>query len=300
MPDRDQQAACEGPRAGLTPSAGSCQPVERMPAGPDDRRAAEAHSHPVDTATVIANAMTDYLLASGTNKAPATRAPAHMAAWLDARGYRLVRPPAPRPAEQDDQNEFTRIASSIDWRSAGITSEAKSEIVRQVIDAVTAAATASTDKRQSAPLGARHASPFRPTIVRSTTAGTERAAEAEEPEAPSASSARNHLNAHGANAQPCSIELYGSRRESVSLRSVPATSPETAQAETPLRASVELPEPIRPAGYAERDPYKVTWAGGVHLLGARILVIPCRTVNSPEEARAHAAAVLAAAARMHR
>jgi hypothetical protein len=255
----------------------------------------------VDTATVIANAMTDYLLASGTNKAPAKRAPAHMAAWLDARGYRLVRPPAPHPAEQDDRNEFTRIASSIDWRSAGITSEAKSEIVRQIIDAVTAAATVSTDKRQSTPRGARHPSSFRPTIVRSTTAGTERAAEVEEPaEAPSASSAYTQVNAHGANAQPCSIELYGSRRESVSLHSVPATSPGPAQAETPLRASVELPEPIRPAGYAERDPYKVTWAGGVHLLGARILVIPCRTVNSPEDARAHAAAVLAAAARMRR
>lgn len=247
---------------------------------------------------MIANAMTDYLLASGTNKAPATRAPAHMAAWLDARGYRLVRPPAPHPAEQDDRNEFTRIASEIDWHSADITSEAKSEIVRQIIDAVTTAATVTTDKRQSAPLGARHPSPFRPTIVRSTTAGTERAAEMAEPaESPSG---YTQVNAHSANAQPCSIELYGSRRESVPLRSVPATSPGPAQAETPLRASVELPEPIRPAGYAERDPYKVTWAGGVHLLGARILVIPCRTVNSPEDARAHAAAVLAAAARMQR
>ena len=250
---------------------------------------------------MIANAMTDYLLASGTNKAPATRAPAHMAAWLEARGYRLVRPPAPSPAEQGARDEFARIASSIDWHSAGITSEAKSEIVRQIIDVVTAAATVSTDKRQAAPLGARHPSRFRPTIVRSTTAGTERAGEVEEPgEAPSASSAYTQLNAHGANTQPCSIELYGSRRESASLRSVPATSPGPSQAETPLRASVELPEPIRPAGYAERDPYKVTWAGGVHLLGARILVIPCRTVHNPEDARAHAAAVLAAAARMRR
>ncbi|MFD1523635.1 hypothetical protein [Pseudonocardia yunnanensis] len=249
----------------------------------------------MDTATVIANAMTDYLLASGTNKAPATRAPVHMAAWLDARGYRLVRPSAPHPAEQEDQNEFTRIASSIDWHSADITSEAKSEIVRQIVDAVTTAATVSTDKRQSAPLGARHPSRFRPTIVRSTTAGSEPAAEVAEP--PESPSGYTQVNAHSTNAQPCSIELYGSRRESTPLRSVPATP---AQAETPLRASVELPEPIRPAGYAERDPYKVTWAGGVHLLGARILVIPCRTVNSPEDARAHAAAVLAAAARMRR
>jgi hypothetical protein len=296
MADAAQHGACEGPRAGLTPSAGSCQPVERMPAGPDDTRAGEAHSHPVDTATVIANAMTDYLLASGASKAPATRAPAHMAAWLDARGYRLVRPPAPHPADQGGPSELTRIASSIDWHSADLTSEAKSEIVREIIDAVTTAATVSTDKRQSTPLGARHPSPFRPTIVRSTTAGTERGAE-EPAESPSG---YPQVNARSVNAQPCSIELYGSRRESVPLRSVPATSSGPVQAETPLRASVELPEPIRPAGYAERDPYKVTWAGGVHLLGARILVIPCRTVNSPDDARAHAAAVLAAAARMRR
>jgi hypothetical protein len=68
--------------------------------------------------------------------------------------------------------------------------------------------------------------------------------------------------------------------------------------EKPQRASVELPDPIKPAGHAEREPYKMTWTGGVHLLGARILVIPCRTLDDPDEARAHAAAVLAAAERM--
>lgn len=66
----------------------------------------------------------------------------------------------------------------------------------------------------------------------------------------------------------------------------------------PVRAIVELPEPIRPAGYAERSPYKLTWAGGIHLLGVGILVIPGRTLDNPEDARRHAAAVLAAAARM--
>jgi hypothetical protein len=66
----------------------------------------------------------------------------------------------------------------------------------------------------------------------------------------------------------------------------------------PVRAIVELPEPIRPAGYAERAPYKLTWAGGVHLLGRGILVVPGRTLDNAEDARAHAAAVLAAAARM--
>jgi hypothetical protein len=66
----------------------------------------------------------------------------------------------------------------------------------------------------------------------------------------------------------------------------------------PVRAIVELPEPIRPVGYAERTPYKLTWAGGVHLLGRGMLMIPGRTLDNPEDARAHAAAVLAAAARM--
>ncbi|MGH3780791.1 MAG: hypothetical protein ACRDRO_09250 [Pseudonocardiaceae bacterium] len=34
--------------------------------------------------------MTDYVLAAGTNKAPAARAPEHMAAWLEAHGYWIV------------------------------------------------------------------------------------------------------------------------------------------------------------------------------------------------------------------
>jgi hypothetical protein len=66
----------------------------------------------------------------------------------------------------------------------------------------------------------------------------------------------------------------------------------------PVRAIVELPEPIRPAGQAERTPDKQTWPGGVHLLGGGILVVPGRTLDDPEDARALAAAVLAAAARM--
>jgi hypothetical protein len=42
----------------------------------------------VDTAAVLGNAMTDYLLAVGAKTAPAARAPEHMAEWLDAHGYR--------------------------------------------------------------------------------------------------------------------------------------------------------------------------------------------------------------------
>jgi hypothetical protein len=66
----------------------------------------------------------------------------------------------------------------------------------------------------------------------------------------------------------------------------------------PVRAIVELPEPIQPAGDDERAPRKLTWAGGIRLLGSSTLVIPGRTLDNPEDARALAAAVLAAAARM--
>jgi hypothetical protein len=38
--------------------------------------------------------MTDYLLAVGARTAPAARAPEHMAEWLEAHGYRIVRVPA--------------------------------------------------------------------------------------------------------------------------------------------------------------------------------------------------------------
>ena len=66
----------------------------------------------------------------------------------------------------------------------------------------------------------------------------------------------------------------------------------------PVRAIVELPEPIRPAGDSERASRKLTWAGGIRLLGSRTLVVPGRTIDNPEDARALAAALLAAAARM--
>jgi hypothetical protein len=47
---------------------------------------------PVNTATVLADAMTDYVLSVGVNRAaPAAGAPEHMAAWLEAHGYHVVR-----------------------------------------------------------------------------------------------------------------------------------------------------------------------------------------------------------------
>jgi hypothetical protein len=68
----------------------------------------------VDTAAVIRSAMTDYFLANGTNKAPATEAPAHIASWLDARGYRIVRLPATGPVDPGDPDLVARIAALID------------------------------------------------------------------------------------------------------------------------------------------------------------------------------------------
>src|ERR1700754_3663236 len=62
----------------------------------DSRRLAR-HATEMNTADVIGDAMADYLLANGTNKAPARRAPAHMAAWLATHGYRIVRCPGPGP-----------------------------------------------------------------------------------------------------------------------------------------------------------------------------------------------------------
>jgi hypothetical protein len=86
--------------------------------------------------------MTDYLLAAGTDKAPATRAPEHMAAWLEARGYELVRSPAGGPADPDDRERVARIAAAVDWRSVDDDANARNAIVRQVLLAAGAAATA--------------------------------------------------------------------------------------------------------------------------------------------------------------
>ena len=46
---------------------------------------------PVNTAAVLADAMTDYVLTAGVDRAaPAAGAPEHMAAWLEAQGYQIV------------------------------------------------------------------------------------------------------------------------------------------------------------------------------------------------------------------
>jgi hypothetical protein len=45
----------------------------------------------VNTAAVLADAMTDYVLTVGVDRgAPAAGAPEHMTAWLEAHGYHVV------------------------------------------------------------------------------------------------------------------------------------------------------------------------------------------------------------------
>ena len=104
-------------------------------------RSAEPTLGTVNTAAVISAAMTDYLLAAGTNKAPATGAPAHMAAWLESRGYRVVRSPAMRPIEQGDLDQLARIVGLVDWHPTGGECDARRSIVAQVLAAAAAADT---------------------------------------------------------------------------------------------------------------------------------------------------------------
>lgn len=91
---------------------------------------------PVNTAAVIGSAMTDYLLASGTNKAPATHAPAHMADWLHAHGYRIVRSPATGQVDPGDTEMIARITGQIDWQSASDEGGTRRSVVRQVLAAL--------------------------------------------------------------------------------------------------------------------------------------------------------------------
>jgi hypothetical protein len=95
----------------------------------------------VETAAAIGFAMTDYLLATGTNKAPASSAPAHMAAWMESRGYRLVRSQEADPADTGDPDRVARIAAAVDWCSAATEGDARHAIVRQVLAAISAATT---------------------------------------------------------------------------------------------------------------------------------------------------------------
>jgi hypothetical protein len=97
------------------------------------------HRHilePVDTAAVLGNAMTDYVLAVGAKTAPAARAPEHMAEWLAAHGYRIVRVPADiEPGDLYDADLADRIGALIDRRSCCRDDAERCSILRQVLAA---------------------------------------------------------------------------------------------------------------------------------------------------------------------
>lgn len=93
--------------------------------------------------------MTDYFLANGTNKAPATLAPAHIASWLDTRGYRIVRLPVAGPVDPGDPDLVARIAALIDWGSPEQEDDRRA-VVRQVLSSLAGPAAAGTDIRRAA------------------------------------------------------------------------------------------------------------------------------------------------------
>ncbi|TWF77791.1 hypothetical protein FHX44_113706 [Pseudonocardia hierapolitana] len=93
--------------------------------------------------------MTDYFLANGTNKAPATQAPAHIASWLDTRGYRIVRFPGPGPVDPGDEDLVARITALIDWETCGQEDDRRA-IVRQILTSLSAAPAGHTDVGRAA------------------------------------------------------------------------------------------------------------------------------------------------------
>jgi hypothetical protein len=115
-----------------------------MAAGHDDTGPTSPHPCPVDTAAVLGSAMTDYVLAAGTNKAPAVKAPEYLAAWLGAHGYRIVRIPDIDPVDPADRALVDRIAARINGRCGREDGAGRCSIVRQVV------ATAPADVRRVA------------------------------------------------------------------------------------------------------------------------------------------------------
>lgn len=93
--------------------------------------------------------MTDYFLANGTNKAPATLAPAHIASWLDNRGYHIVRLPVAGPVDPGDADLVARIAALIDWGSPDQEDDRRA-VVRQVLASLAGQAIVGTDIRRAA------------------------------------------------------------------------------------------------------------------------------------------------------
>ena len=101
----------------------------------------------MNTAAVIGDAMTDYLLAAGTNKAPANRAPAHMATWMRSHGYRIVRSPVD-PVDPADPQQVARIAAALAWHG-DMDAADRYWLVHEVL-ALATGARAVTDVRHAA------------------------------------------------------------------------------------------------------------------------------------------------------
>jgi hypothetical protein len=91
--------------------------------------------------------MTDYLLTNGTNRAAAAQAPAHMAEWLEAKGYRLVR--SARPFDPQDPALLTLIGKLVEWPSCE-DEDGRRSIVSQVLSAISAVDAATPDIRRAA------------------------------------------------------------------------------------------------------------------------------------------------------
>ncbi len=86
--------------------------------------------------------MTDYLLTNGTSRAAAAQAPAHMAQWLEAKGYRLVR--SSRPFDPQDPALLTLIGKLVEWPTCE-DEDGRRSIVSQVLAAVAAVNAATPD-----------------------------------------------------------------------------------------------------------------------------------------------------------
>jgi hypothetical protein len=120
-----------------------------MAASPDDAGPLARDPGPVDTAAVMSSAMTDYLLANGTNKAPATQAPAYIASSPDNRGYHIVRLPVAGPVDLGDPDLVARVAALIEWGSVEHEDD-KLAIVRQVLSWLAGPSIPSTHVRRAA------------------------------------------------------------------------------------------------------------------------------------------------------
>jgi hypothetical protein len=83
--------------SGLRRRSRSAFPASRYHGWVEARRTQRRRDRTLDrvnTAAVLADAMTDYVLTVGVGRAaPAAGAPEHMAAWLEAHGYHVVHHP---------------------------------------------------------------------------------------------------------------------------------------------------------------------------------------------------------------